>query len=177
MNSLLSKYALEAAAFVFLLQSSTPTPVIVELKRSDGTTIVGIVKDKQHFLDCHENEIQIQLGDKIASTDRTCKNVVDDSNCRMCAYHPGGLGAGDYAPATTSGEAHKNQPAAAIDASKPNPEAQDATSKADRQDEFKLSTASTGASGAAGVADAKSKAAGKKKSTKKAEGKDKQPPI
>src|SRR5689334_6154580 len=120
MNNLLSKYALQAAAFVCLLQSNNTIPVIVELKRSDGTTIVGIVKDKQHFMDCHDVEIDILPGDKITQTNRTCIPENNGPNCRLCAYHPGGLGAGDYSPATKSDEVHKNQPAAAMGASKSN---------------------------------------------------------
>jgi hypothetical protein len=170
MNSLLSKYALHAAAFVFLLQSSTPTPVIVELKRSDGTTIVGIVKDKQHFLDCHEHEIAMQRGDKIASTDRTCKDEVDPKNCRMCVYYPSGLGTTGKTPAGALNQVYMGKPAAApMGESKPNSEVQSTTPNADKPDEQKKQTppASTG----------KLKTASKKKSAEKVENDDKRPPI
>lgn len=173
MNSLLSKYALQAAAFVFLLQSSNSTPVIVELKRSDGSTIVGIEEDKQHFMDCHEVQIDILPSDKIVKTDKTCKGENPDQHCRFCAYHPSFPGADNKYPAGASDQVDKNQPAA-MGASKPNSEAQNA-SKIDEQNEQKTPTASAGVSDSAGAA--KSKTASKKKATKKAESNDKHPPI
>jgi hypothetical protein len=89
MNSLLNRSFIALMVLVATLQSAGQTQEIVELKRADGGSVLGMSKDATHFVTCRGNEIKIATGDKISTTDKTCQSETNGFRCALCAYHPG----------------------------------------------------------------------------------------